>query len=574
MKFTTGTTKLTPQDQDALMKWPQIHGLPLLPADSINKKINTNEWSTFDFSHTDFKKEMLEGKFDNGAAVRLGPTLKGDLYAVALDFDGWHAVVAWFGNWERVLMLSQRTLVEWHQDKGKIHALLLTKEPLPTKKIHIGPKKVLLEIRCERQLLFVSPSPHKDGNKYNPLGVDRIEILDDIGLMKLKGQISLLSDRYVSDKDKAKYDSWLDDPDTILGEGAGRHDATKFKVCRFYWKHTGEWLNHSDDERFERAWQWHLAHCKPPRSRQEFDLICDWVKKNQRAERDRLHDRIREERNSEKEAEVARQEQRQHNANKQVILESIPNKTIRPILESDIWTMISECPLKLIIARQKACYICRASVTYSDSGENQTTKKAHLNYGAILIRLFPKRVIMHENPLRFLEASPQYTIIFEDQSRQEIYVSGTIDGIITKLKEMPGYVVSSYGIAEALTAIIGAFSDDMKLEIDSSVEFEGHYLHNGDVKISRINLDEKHPRRTKEEVIKCIEYLDRRSQFQMWDYKGQTIDKRDLLATAIKWTVPGPFNFAMKQLKCPKPYLKGFDMSGEREARVVWLKKC
>jgi hypothetical protein len=76
---------------------------------------------------------------------------------------------------------------------------------------------------------------------------------------------------------------------------------------------------------------------------------------------------------------------------------------------------------------------------------------------------------MHENPLRFLEGSPEYTIFFEDQSRHEIYVSGTINGIVTKLKEMPGYVVSPYGIAEAMTAIIGAFCDDRKLEIDYSV---------------------------------------------------------------------------------------------------------
>src|SRR5438093_962712 len=61
----------------------------------------------------------------------------------------------------------------------------------------------------------------------------------------------------------------------------------------------------------------------------------------------------------------------------------------------------------------------------------------------------------------------------------------------------------------------------------------------------------------------CIEYLEKRSQFQMWEYKGRQIDRRDLLASAIKWTVAAPFNFALKQLNC-KPYLRGFDMTGER----------
>jgi hypothetical protein len=42
------------------------------------------------------------------------------------------------------------------------------------------------------------------------------------------------------------------------------------------------------------------------------------------------------------------------------------------------------------------------------------------------------------------------------------------------------------------------------------------------------------------------------------------IDRRDLLASLIKWTIPSPINFVLKQLNC-KPYLKGFVMTGERD---------
>ena len=93
---------------------------------------------------------------------------------------------------------------------------------------------------------------------------------------------------------------------------------------------------------------------------------------------------------------------------------------------------------------------------------------------------------------------------------------------------MPGYVVSSYGITEALAAIIGAFKDDMKLEVDKTVEFEGYYYSDNDIQISRINIDKRHPRRTKQEVIDCIDYLEKRSQFQIWkDKQGNEIDRRD-----------------------------------------------
>lgn len=127
MTFTTSTTKLTPEDQAALMRWPYVHTIPIFPADTVNKIVSLKQWSTFDFSQTDFRKEMLEGKYDNGAAAKLGPTLIGDLYSVALDFDGWDAVVAWFESWEQVVALAQKTLVEWHQDRGKIHVLNIYK---------------------------------------------------------------------------------------------------------------------------------------------------------------------------------------------------------------------------------------------------------------------------------------------------------------------------------------------------------------------------------------------------------------------------------------------------------------
>jgi hypothetical protein len=48
-----------------------------------------------------------------------------------------------------------------------------------------------------------------------------------------------------------------------------------------------------------------------------------------------------------------------------------------------------------------------------------------------------------------------------------------------------------------------------------------------------------------------------------WKYKDTEIDRRDLLASAIKWTIPAPFNFAIKQLT--GKYQKGFDMTGERD---------
>lgn len=107
-------------------------------------------------------------------------------------------------------------------------------------------------------------------------------------------------DAYMPDSDKDEYNTWLDDPNTIIGEGEGRHDATKFKICSYYFKYSGEWLDLTDEQRFERAWQWHLAHCKPPRTREHFDDICKWVKEKKRVEKDKLHEDERERRQKNK----------------------------------------------------------------------------------------------------------------------------------------------------------------------------------------------------------------------------------------------------------------------------------
>ncbi|MGA9319195.1 MAG: hypothetical protein WBV84_14175, partial [Nitrososphaeraceae archaeon] len=68
-----------------------------------------------------------------------------------------------------------------------------------------------------------------------------------------KSKINQLCEHYMSDLDKNKYDSMLDDPGLILGVNCGRHDATLFKAMRYYFKYSGEWLDLTDEQRFERV---------------------------------------------------------------------------------------------------------------------------------------------------------------------------------------------------------------------------------------------------------------------------------------------------------------------------------
>lgn len=89
------------------------------------------------------------------------------------------------------------TLTQWHQDRGKIHVLFYSDEPVENRKIHIG--DTLLEVKCERQPLFVSPSIHKEGNPYATIGTKKIQILDKKLLLRLKAKVDSLCHGYMSD---------------------------------------------------------------------------------------------------------------------------------------------------------------------------------------------------------------------------------------------------------------------------------------------------------------------------------------------------------------------------------------
>ena len=330
--MTVSITKLTPGEQAAVMRWPELLDIGIIQAYTKTKTVGLKGWPTLDFTKVDFKANLANGLYDLGIALRTGKTISGNKYLVVLDFDGWEAVIAWFGSWDNVLALSKKTLVEWHQDQGKIHVFIFSSEPFLSRKIHI--KNAYLEIRCQNeegvgQLVFASPSIHKEGSPYCALGTDLVEEMQPIDLLRIKSKINQLCENYMSDLDKDKYDAMLDEPGLKLGVNGGRHDATLFKAMRYYFKYSGEWLDLTDKQRFERAWEWHLAHCDPPRSRKEFDNICDWIVKNLRQKRDQLHESERLKRNQ------ARQ-QRQQTSNEDKAKEAIQEGINVALLEPEV----------------------------------------------------------------------------------------------------------------------------------------------------------------------------------------------------------------------------------------------
>jgi hypothetical protein len=317
----------------------------------------------------------------------------------------------------------------------------------------------LLEVRCEKQVIFISPSLHKDGNKYTPLDTTKIETIDDKGLLKLRSQISALSEKWVSDADKDKYDAMLDDPNTILGEGSGRHTATLFKVRSFYWKYSGEWLNLSDSERFDSAWQWHQAHCNPPRSRDEFDLICKWIKDRDRAERDKKHDEIREQRRHQKE-----QGQQERFIGCDAITQDVHQE-----LEKHDWSIMSHDGPKFAVAhtglnQTVEAEQCSRPVIHTD-GTKHTMY--YLQLQEVHINAIPIDITRYEDPINTATTSEQlYKIVFKTSSGKTVRTpeSMSIDDTIGFLNSK-SLICSPQGAKAVLAHVIHTFDCKDKIKV-------------------------------------------------------------------------------------------------------------
>lgn len=77
-------TRLTPGQKSAVLYWPTIAKIPIIPCDSKSKTFGVAKWRDVDFSQTDWKANLAAGLYDNGIAIRLGPTLHEGLYSFAL----------------------------------------------------------------------------------------------------------------------------------------------------------------------------------------------------------------------------------------------------------------------------------------------------------------------------------------------------------------------------------------------------------------------------------------------------------------------------------------------------------
>ena len=214
-------------------------------------------------------------------------------------------------------------------------------------------------------MLFASPSIHPDGNPWTtlPCGTNEIAILDEKDLLRLEVKIDTLSRGYMSNDNKQHYIAWLEDSDTRIKEGQGRHDAIKTLGCSYYYRYNNGWRNLTDDQRHDKLQEWNLQHCIPPLPENEFNDIWKWIVDRHRKQRDEQHQQLEDERRTAAE----------HKEMYGVKLDD----NIQQELEGNIFYITTHKPLKLTVAYNSTKMLIESSVKTLIKYMIKTVRKYH-----------------------------------------------------------------------------------------------------------------------------------------------------------------------------------------------------
>ncbi len=531
---------------DLVSFWTISIGAHIIEYNSVTKKTFHLEWSKED--SLDYETNLKTGLYDNGFAVRTGLLTRGiykGYYLCCIDFDTIEAFLTWCANDTDLDTLGAWTRVEWHKNPAKLHVFFLSKYPM--KDLARSKDNEIIEVYGTNPHLVCVYGKHEDKNQIEVYNQEELAVLDHMSIRVFETRVKLVIPNYLDPNEEKEYIDSLWNPNTRIADG-NRHVATLKKANSIFFKFTGEFTDDvSDDIRREFLFKWHREQVDNPlfevRGRQnEVAKIWDDVVRYGTGKRQQERDeRADAKKNGDIQGDYAYSRQ---------IEEEFKGKVV---------AQISQSPCRWIIGYPEGKIISYAE-RHKHEGEDTITYT--VSYGKIITNACVKAVSIYQNPLSFLGQHDKYNIVFDSMQRGEFTLEGTIDTIISLL-DAKGLIMHQQGGKEAITWMISKFIDNKLARINKSVDFEGFLYYDGDLQISRIDLEKRHPRRSQEDCIRYIKYLEERAEFYKWQFKNRNIDRRDWLASAVKWTVAAPFNFTIKQLT--GKYQSWFSFSGNRD---------
>jgi hypothetical protein len=535
---------LTAEDRPDILYWPRIAKIPITGGcNGMTKEVFQRAWNRTDYTKIDFEAKLAAGDYDAGFALVLGKTLQADLdlYAFALDFDGWEAVEAWFGSWDKVLDVAKRTRLEWHgEDKGSLHLFLMCRGR-PVKNIDIKNIKEgsnsHLEVRCENRLLYASPGIAKDGARWTVIagGTNEIAILNEEQLLELESKIEHLAGGYegvgyMSEEARKARIRYLEDPNTkLVGEHSGRHNAIVDLSASYFNRFTNGWKDLTDDQRHERLQQWNEQHCTIPLPQRELDDIWMWTVKTFRKKRDEQREKFEDEQRNNRTKATA-------------------NAAAYPLnMPGCIYYQINSTPDRYVIGTTDYKLVELERKTKPEGLKGQPTSIiAYFVTNKTFTACKPVRIIKHKNPLSFLELLQRYTIEFKgsEPSGNFTIKHKTISEIVSELKN--GNALCDSGIEVAITAQIKAFEKARLIEINDDMNYEGFFTDESEQQIISSNVDVSFSSSSLEDIDKlrhALEYINELAKV------GYGPNRLDLLAHSILFGLIAPCSFIFKVIK-------------------------
>lgn len=177
--------------------WRYDIGVNVIPANTKYKKpiVAWTEWQSKPIPKEIHEQWKREKQFDNGMAIVAGKvwhnSLKDGLYLCAIDCDNKKAIDDLMPK--GVLEYSKKTLIEMHPDDStKCHIYFYTDNPTPKKSSDTtNPKQSqqlknnelpAIEVKGDGKhgIMYVTPSMHKNGTRYQILENEEPMLLNDI----------------------------------------------------------------------------------------------------------------------------------------------------------------------------------------------------------------------------------------------------------------------------------------------------------------------------------------------------------------------------------------------------------
>ncbi|MFZ0514125.1 MAG: phage/plasmid primase, P4 family, partial [Candidatus Nitrosopolaris sp.] len=269
--------------------WRNVIGVNVVPANTREKK-TTIEWKSWQNDptpqelHDEWKRK---GAFDMGMAAIPGRIFhnecRKEFYLVCLDIDNKQAldtVCNYKGKQISIEDIARKTLVEIHDDDlTRAHIYFYSKIPFP--KIN-GNGTLAIEIRSEgSQLVYCSPSIHKNGHPYRILGISDPQINEEFiqnvfdicnrngSNGHAHGNVNANANTYCNTVNpNLRPIEELFKPNYRIYEGNNRHGAV-LRVADSLIKRLRRIF--LENKIKAMAWEWNVQHCVPPINEIDFD---------------------------------------------------------------------------------------------------------------------------------------------------------------------------------------------------------------------------------------------------------------------------------------------------------------